>query len=59
MTRVETAEDRIAVYGAGDDLVVHVVMALAGAKIKFRDLRTEQPTLEDVFLAMTGKAMRE
>ena len=28
-------------------------------KIRFRDLRTEQPTLEDVFLAMTGTAMRE
>jgi ABC-2 type transport system ATP-binding protein len=59
VTRVEITENRIAVYGAGDDLVIHVVMALAGAKIKFRDLRTEQPTLEDVFLAMTGKAMRD
>jgi len=59
VSRVESAEGRIAVYGAGDDLVVHVVMALAGAKIKFRDLRTEQPTLEDVFLVLTGAAMRE
>ncbi len=59
VTRVEAAEGRISVYGPGDDLVVHVVMALAGAKVKFRDLRTEQPTLEDVFLAMTGAAMRE
>jgi ABC-2 type transport system ATP-binding protein len=59
VSRVESAEGRLAVYGARDDLVVHVVMALAGAKIKFRDLRTEQPTLEDVFLAMTGKAMRD
>jgi ABC-2 type transport system ATP-binding protein len=59
VSRVESAEGRLAVYGARDDLVIHVVMTLAGAKIKFRDLRTEQPTLEDVFLAMTGKAMRD
>ncbi len=25
----------------------------------FRDLRTEQPILEDVFLNMTGREMRE
>jgi len=59
VTRVAVEDDRVTVYGAGDDLVVHVVMALAGAKIKFRDLRTEQPTLEDVFLTLTGKAMRD
>jgi len=27
--------------------------------VRFRDLRTEQPTLEDVFLALTGREMRE
>jgi len=59
VTCVEREEDRIAVYGGGDDLVVRVVMALAESKVRFRDLRTEQPTLEDVFLALTGTAMRE
>jgi hypothetical protein len=34
-------------------------MALDAAKIRFRDLRTEQPSLEDVFLALTGKKMRD
>jgi hypothetical protein len=27
--------------------------------VRFANLRTEQPTLEDLFLALTGKAMRE
>jgi len=35
-----------------------VVNALEANSIRFRDLRTEQPTLEDVFLALTGREMR-
>jgi len=59
VTRVTVEERRVTVYGPDDDLVVRVVMALAESKIRFRDLRTEQPSLEDVFLALTGSAMRE
>ena len=36
-----------------------VVLALVARRIPFRDLRTEQPTLEDVFLRLTGRALRE
>ena len=32
---------------------------LTGQGIPFRDLRTGQPTLEDVFLSLTGSKMRE
>jgi ABC-2 type transport system ATP-binding protein len=56
---IEQIGERMVVYGHGEDLVVGVVTALAAAKIRFRDLRTEQASLEDVFLALTGREMRE
>jgi ABC-2 type transport system ATP-binding protein len=59
VTRVERVGDRVIVYGRGDDLVVDVVTALSRGRVRFRDLRTEQPTLEDVFLALTGREIRE
>ncbi|MCB9135785.1 MAG: ABC transporter ATP-binding protein [Anaerolineales bacterium] len=40
-------------------LVSEVVNLLSEQRIPFRDLRTEQPNLEDVFLSLTGHAMRE
>jgi ABC-2 type transport system ATP-binding protein len=40
-------------------LVSEVVSLLTGQGIPFRDLRTEQPNLEDVFLSLTGRAMRD
>jgi ABC-2 type transport system ATP-binding protein len=58
VVRVERIDDRVAVYGRGDGLVGGVVNAMDSQGIHFADLRTEQPTLEDVFLAMTGREMR-
>ena len=40
-------------------LVSEVVNLLGEQEITFHDLRTEQPNLEDVFLSLTGRAMRE
>lgn len=59
VTRVEQVGERVVVYGQGDGLVSGVVNTLEEAGVRFRDLRTEQPTLEDVFLALTGRKMRE
>ena len=59
VTRLERIGERVIVYGRGDRLVVEVVEALLAGKIRFRDLRTEQPNLEDVFLALTGREMRD
>jgi len=56
---VETSGGRIVVRGRGDRLVCSVVNTLDGRRVKFRNLRTEHPNLEDVFLAMTGDRMRE
>jgi ABC-2 type transport system ATP-binding protein len=40
-------------------LVSEVVGLLSKQGIRFSDLHTEQPTLEDVFLSLTGREMRE
>lgn len=59
VNRVEQNGGRCVVYGKGDRLVVEVVNALSTSGCQFRDLRTEQPTLEDVFLTLTGKQIRD
>jgi ABC-2 type transport system ATP-binding protein len=57
--RVERDGDRVVVYGQGRRLVSGIVMALESADVSFQNLRTEQPDLEDVFLAQTGRQMRD
>lgn len=59
VVRVERIEERVVAYGQKDGLVSGVVDALEAGGVAFRNLRTEQPTLEDVFLALTGKEMRD
>ena len=54
VTRVEQIGERVFVYGRTEQLVSEVVNALTENGFRFRDLRTEQPTLEDVFLTLTG-----
>jgi ABC-2 type transport system ATP-binding protein len=58
VVRVERIGERVVVYGQEDGLVSGVVNALERGGIRFEKLRTEQPTLEDLFLALTGKEMR-
>jgi len=58
VARVEQVGERVVVYGREDGLVSGVVNALEAAGVRFRDLRTEQPSLEDVFLALTGREVR-
>ena len=57
--RVEQSGERMIIYGHGERFVSSVVDALEDAGIQYLDLRTEQPDLEDVFLALTGREMRE
>jgi ABC-2 type transport system ATP-binding protein len=60
--QVEIEGDRVTVHGTDNQqraLVSEVVGILSTSGVRFRDLRTEQPNLEDVFLKMTGQAMRE
>jgi len=60
--RLEVQAEQVTVhgkYGRKVPLVSDVVSLLTAHGIPFRDLRTEQPNLEDVFLSLTGRAMRE
>jgi ABC-2 type transport system ATP-binding protein len=59
VTRVDREGERLIVHGSGDGLIVKVVSALSANGLAFRDLRTEQATLEDVFLELTGKEIRD
>lgn len=59
VSRVEQTADRLTVYGQGDRFVSSVVRTLEDRGVPFLDLRTVQPSLEDVFLALTGREMRE
>jgi ABC-2 type transport system ATP-binding protein len=60
--RLEIQGERVVVHsndGRQIPLVSEVVSQLVGSGVRFRDLRTEQPNLEDVFLKLTGREMRE
>jgi len=60
--RVEVQGQQVTVHGKDGrkiQLVSEVVSLLTELGIPFRDLRTEQPNLEDVFLSLTGREMRE
>jgi ABC-2 type transport system ATP-binding protein len=50
---------RIILRGRGDDLVTEIVRCLAEHRMRVTDFRTDVPTLEDVFLRLTGHAIRD
>ncbi len=56
--RVEKIGDRIVVYGRKEGMVSQVANALDRAHFPFSNIRSEQPTLEDVFLKLTGNQIR-
>ncbi len=47
------------VRGTGDDFVTEVIHVIAREGIRVRGFRTEIPTLEDVFLKLTGHGIRD
>jgi ABC-2 type transport system ATP-binding protein len=55
---VERRGDQVWVRGRGDDLVAGVIQSIATHAIPVHDLHTETPTLEDVFLTLTGESIR-
>jgi ABC-2 type transport system ATP-binding protein len=50
---------QITIRGRGDDLVTDVIHSLAEHRIRVIDFRVELPTLEDVFLRVTGHGLRD
>lgn len=59
VSRVECSDERVIVYGQGEKLVGEVVNMLTVDGVHFYNLRTEQPTLDDVFLTLTGHEIRD
>jgi ABC-2 type transport system ATP-binding protein len=56
---VERTGTQYALRGQGDDLITAVIQCLAERRLRVLDLRTDMPTLEDVFLRLTGHAIRD
>src|SRR6202162_5846623 len=55
-----TREDyRFTIQGRGDDFVTEVIQCLSENRIRVTDFRTVLPTLEDVFLKLTGRSIRD
>jgi ABC-2 type transport system ATP-binding protein len=64
VTHVERDGQRVIAYGRSAQpgqppLITEVVNALSAQGVAFTDIRMEQPSLEDVFLQLTGRAMRD
>ena len=47
------------IRGEGDDFVTHIISLVAREGIRVSGFRTEVPTLEDVFLKLTGHGIRD
>jgi ABC-2 type transport system ATP-binding protein len=50
---------RFTIRGRGDDFVTNVIHCLSENRIGVTDFRTVLPTLEDVFLKLTGHSIRD
>ncbi|MCC6988150.1 MAG: ABC transporter ATP-binding protein [Acidobacteria bacterium] len=59
VTAVTGEAGAITIRGRAADLVTEVIRALDAHQIHVTDFRTELPTLEDVFLEITGHAIRD
>jgi ABC-2 type transport system ATP-binding protein len=58
-TAVDGVERTHELQGEGDDFVTDVIHGIARDGTRVRGFRTEIPTLEDVFLKLTGRAIRD
>ena len=56
---VTSRGSRFTILGRGDDLVTEVIRCLSENRIRVTDFRTVLPTLEDVFLKLTGHSIRD
>jgi len=56
---VVATNGRLTINGRGEDLVMQVIRCLSAEQIHVTDFRTVLPTLEDVFLRLTGHSIRD
>ena len=59
VTSVASSNGRLTIVGSGEDLVTDVIQCLSEERIRVTDFRTVLPTLEDVFLKVTGHSIRD
>ncbi len=59
VTSVVQSGTRYTIAGEGEDLVTDVIQCLSEQQIRVTDFRTKMPTLEDVFLRLTGHSIRD
>ena len=58
-TRWSATTGRFTIRGRGEDFVTDVIQCLSEHRIRVTDFRTLLPTLEDVFLTVTGHSIRD
>ncbi len=56
---VTRADARFMLHGSGEEFVTDVIQCLSDNHVRVTDFRTVLPTLEDVFLKLTGHSIRE
>jgi ABC-2 type transport system ATP-binding protein len=59
LKKLEREDSVYTLTGEGDDFVTDIMGAIAEHRVRVRDFRTEIPTLEDVFLKLTGHTIRD
>lgn len=59
LSSIEVAEGRFVLTGTGSDFVSAVIQCVAEHQIRVTDFQTVTPTLEDVFLELTGRSIRD
>jgi ABC-2 type transport system ATP-binding protein len=57
--QVSVADGRFSVQGRGEDFVTEVIRCISEHRMRIGEFRTELPTLEDVFLRLTGHRIRD
>ena len=56
---VTRQDARLWIRGRGDDLITELIHCLADNRMRVTEFRTVVPTLEDVFLKLTGHSIRD
>jgi ABC-2 type transport system ATP-binding protein len=59
VTSVTRDGSRLTIRGRGEDFITNVIDGLSENRIRVTDFRTLVPTLEDVFLTLTGHSIRD
>jgi ABC-2 type transport system ATP-binding protein len=59
VTHAKVEEDLVVIWGRAPEIMAALVARLDAQGCRVREIRTEQPTLEDAFLSLTGYAMRD